>query len=69
MQLLDQQFRPECLNRIDEIIIFRGRGRAPLREITGPLSEQTRRRPRRPDKRFRRDRSLDRAERGRRRER
>jgi ATP-dependent Clp protease ATP-binding subunit ClpC len=44
MQLLRQQFRPEFLNRIDEIIIFRGLGREQLREITGLLLEQTRRR-------------------------
>ena len=35
MQLLGSQFRPEFLNRIDEIIIFRGLGREQLREITG----------------------------------
>ena len=44
MQLLGSQFRPEFLNRIDEIIIFRGLGREQLREITGLLLEQTRRR-------------------------
>ncbi|RBY84993.1 ATP-dependent Clp protease ATP-binding subunit [Blastococcus sp. TF02A-30] len=44
MQILGQSFRPEFLNRIDEIIIFRGLGREQLREITGLLLEQTRRR-------------------------
>ena len=43
MQLLGSQFRPEFLNRIDEIIIFRGLGREQLREITGLMLEQTRR--------------------------
>ena len=44
MQLLGSHFRPEFLNRIDEIIIFRGLGREQLREITGLMLEQTRRR-------------------------
>ncbi len=44
MQLLGQQFRPEFLNRIDEIIIFRGLDRTQLRQITTLLLEQTRRR-------------------------
>jgi ATP-dependent Clp protease ATP-binding subunit ClpC len=44
MQLLGSHFRPEFLNRIDETIIFRGLGRDQLREITGLLLEQTRRR-------------------------
>jgi ATP-dependent Clp protease ATP-binding subunit ClpC len=44
MQLLGSHFRPEFLNRIDEIIIFRGLGPEQLREITGLLLEQTRRR-------------------------
>jgi ATP-dependent Clp protease ATP-binding subunit ClpC len=44
MQLLGSHFRPEFLNRIDEAIIFRGLGRDQLREITGLLLEQTRRR-------------------------
>ena len=44
MQLLGSHFRPEFLNRIDETIIFRGLGREQLREITGLLLEQTRRR-------------------------
>ena len=44
MQLLGQSFRPEFLNRIDEIILFRGLERAQLRQITGLMLEQTRRR-------------------------
>lgn len=45
MQLLGQSFRPEFLNRIDEIIIFRGLDRTQLRQIT----DQTRRRLRAQD--------------------
>jgi ATP-dependent Clp protease ATP-binding subunit ClpC len=44
MQQLNQHFRPEFLNRIDEIIIFRGLDRVQLRQITALLLEQTRRR-------------------------
>jgi ATP-dependent Clp protease ATP-binding subunit ClpC len=44
LQQLGQHFRPEFLNRIDEIIIFRGLDRAQLREITALMLEQTRRR-------------------------
>ena len=44
MNLLGQSFRPEFLNRIDEIIIFRGLDRTQLRRITTLLLEQTRRR-------------------------
>ena len=44
MDLLGSHFQPEFLNRIDETIIFRGLGREQLREITGLLLEQTRRR-------------------------
>jgi ATP-dependent Clp protease ATP-binding subunit ClpC len=44
MQLLGQHFRPEFLNRIDEIILFRGLDRVQLRQITALLLEQTRRR-------------------------
>ncbi len=44
MRLLGSCFRPEFLNRIDEIIIFRGLGHEQLREVTGLLLEQTRRR-------------------------
>jgi ATP-dependent Clp protease ATP-binding subunit ClpC len=44
MRLLGQHFRPEFLNRIDEIIIFRGLDRVELRQITALLLEQTRRR-------------------------
>ena len=46
MDLLGQQFRPEFLNRIDEIIIFRGLDQAQLRKITDLFLEQTRRRAR-----------------------
>ncbi|GEO97252.1 ATP-dependent Clp protease ATP-binding subunit [Kocuria turfanensis] len=46
MDLLGQQFRPEFLNRIDEIIIFRGLDQAQLRKITDLFLEQTRRRVR-----------------------
>ncbi|MEV5953197.1 ATP-dependent Clp protease ATP-binding subunit [Streptomyces sp. NPDC051987] len=41
---LQQHFRPEFLNRIDEIIVFRGLDRAQLRQIVGLLLEHTRRR-------------------------
>jgi ATP-dependent Clp protease ATP-binding subunit ClpC len=44
MQLLGSCFRPEFLNRIDEIVLFRGLGHEQLREIAGLLLEQTRRR-------------------------
>jgi ATP-dependent Clp protease ATP-binding subunit ClpC len=44
MQLLQQHFRPEFLNRIDEIIIFHGLDHSQLRQITELLLEQTRRR-------------------------
>ncbi|HEY8374148.1 MAG TPA: ATP-dependent Clp protease ATP-binding subunit [Pseudonocardiaceae bacterium] len=44
MDLLGQRFRPEFLNRIDEIILFQGLDRAQLREITKLLVEHTRRR-------------------------
>ncbi|KWW99587.1 ATP-dependent Clp protease ATP-binding subunit [Carbonactinospora thermoautotrophica] len=44
MRLLQRAFRPEFLNRIDEIIIFRGLDREQLRQITGLLLEDTRRR-------------------------
>jgi ATP-dependent Clp protease ATP-binding subunit ClpC len=44
MQLLGSCFRPEFLNRIDEIVFFRGLGHEQLREIAGLLLEQTRRR-------------------------
>ncbi|WP_347041994.1 ATP-dependent Clp protease ATP-binding subunit [Brachybacterium nesterenkovii] len=46
MDLLGQQFRPEFLNRIDEIIIFRGLDQAQLRKIADLFLEQTRRRAR-----------------------
>jgi ATP-dependent Clp protease ATP-binding subunit ClpC len=49
MQLLGQRFRPEFLNRIDEIILFRGLDRVQLRQITALLLERTRRRLRAQD--------------------
>jgi ATP-dependent Clp protease ATP-binding subunit ClpC len=49
LQLLQQHFRPEFLNRIDEIIIFHGLDRTELRQITELLLEQTRRRLRAQD--------------------
>nr|WP_246518281.1 ATP-dependent Clp protease ATP-binding subunit [Thermocatellispora tengchongensis] len=42
--LLAQRFRPEFLNRVDEIIIFRGLDAEQLRQITVLLLEDTRRR-------------------------
>ncbi|HYT10101.1 MAG TPA: ATP-dependent Clp protease ATP-binding subunit [Mycobacteriales bacterium] len=44
MPLLRQRFRPEFLNRIDEIILFRGLDREQLRQITLLMLEETRRR-------------------------
>lgn len=44
MPVLQQHFRPEFLNRIDEIIVFRGLERAELRQIVDLLLEHTRRR-------------------------
>jgi ATP-dependent Clp protease ATP-binding subunit ClpC len=44
MQQLGQQFRPEFLNRIDEIIIFGGLDRGQVRQIAELMLEQTRRR-------------------------
>ncbi|HKV84541.1 MAG TPA: ATP-dependent Clp protease ATP-binding subunit [Ktedonobacterales bacterium] len=49
MTQLRQQFRPEFLNRIDEIIIFHGLEQAQLRQITELLLDQTRRRLRAQD--------------------
>ncbi|WP_019068350.1 ATP-dependent Clp protease ATP-binding subunit [Streptomyces hokutonensis] len=43
MPVLNQHFRPEFLNRIDEIIVFRGLERAQLREVVDLLLEHTRR--------------------------
>ncbi|MFC5819041.1 ATP-dependent Clp protease ATP-binding subunit [Nonomuraea harbinensis] len=43
-RLLQMQFRPEFLNRVDEIIIFRGLDAEQLRQITVLLLEETRRR-------------------------
>ena len=44
MRRLRESFRPEFLNRIDEIIIFRQLDMAELRQITQLLLEETRRR-------------------------
>ncbi|MGW3956464.1 ATP-dependent Clp protease ATP-binding subunit [Streptomyces sp. NPDC004752] len=44
LPLLHQHFRPEFLNRIDEIIVFRGLDRTQLRQIVDLLLEHTRRR-------------------------
>ena len=43
MRRLRESFRPEFLNRIDEIIVFRQLSREQLRQITGLLLEETRR--------------------------
>jgi ATP-dependent Clp protease ATP-binding subunit ClpC len=44
MRRLRDSFRPEFLNRIDEIIVFRQLDKAQLSQITGLLLEETRRR-------------------------
>jgi ATP-dependent Clp protease ATP-binding subunit ClpC len=44
MRRLQEQFRPEFLNRIDEVIIFRRLEQQQLRQITELLLEETRRR-------------------------
>ena len=44
LRRLREDFRPEFLNRIDEIVIFRQLDAAQLRQITGLLLEHTRRR-------------------------
>jgi ATP-dependent Clp protease ATP-binding subunit ClpC len=44
MRRLRESFRPEFLNRIDEIIIFRQLDQTELQQITGLLLEETRRR-------------------------
>ncbi|MGW3286310.1 ATP-dependent Clp protease ATP-binding subunit [Streptomyces sp. NPDC001002] len=44
LPVLNQHFRPEFLNRIDEIIVFRGLDRTQLRRIVDLLLEHTRRR-------------------------
>jgi ATP-dependent Clp protease ATP-binding subunit ClpC len=44
MPILRQHFRPEFLNRIDEIILFRGLDATQLRQITLLMLEDTRRR-------------------------
>ncbi|HEY3682526.1 MAG TPA: ATP-dependent Clp protease ATP-binding subunit [Streptosporangiaceae bacterium] len=44
MSRLRQEFRPEFLNRIDEVIIFRRLDTAELRQVTELLLEETRRR-------------------------
>jgi ATP-dependent Clp protease ATP-binding subunit ClpC len=43
MRRLKESFRPEFLNRIDEIIVFRKLDQAELRQITSLLLEETRR--------------------------
>ena len=49
MASVRRHFRPEFLNRIDEIVLFRGLGRPQLRAITELLLEQTRQRLRAQD--------------------
>jgi len=44
MQIMHHSFRPEFINRIDEIIVFRGLTREQLAEITELLLERVRRR-------------------------
>ena len=44
MRRLQENFRPEFINRIDEVIIFQRLEAEQLREITGLLLEETRRR-------------------------
>ncbi|MEV0268342.1 ATP-dependent Clp protease ATP-binding subunit [Hamadaea sp. NPDC050747] len=44
MELLGQRFRPEFLNRIDDVIIFTGLTQTELRQITELLLDGTRRR-------------------------
>ena len=43
MRRLRESFRPEFLNRIDEIIIFRELDQDELRQITRLMLEETRR--------------------------
>jgi ATP-dependent Clp protease ATP-binding subunit ClpC len=49
MRRLRESFRPEFLNRIDEIVVFRQLERDQLRQITDLLLEETRRRMRAQD--------------------
>jgi ATP-dependent Clp protease ATP-binding subunit ClpC len=49
MRTVRRHFRPEFLNRIDEIILFRGLDRGQLKEITGLLLDDTRQRLREQD--------------------
>ena len=49
MEILQQSFRPEFLNRIDEIIVFRALAREQLAEITRLLLDRVRRRLRAQD--------------------
>jgi ATP-dependent Clp protease ATP-binding subunit ClpC len=49
MRTVRRHFRPEFLNRIDEIILFRGLDRGQLKQITGLLLEDTRQRLREQD--------------------
>jgi ATP-dependent Clp protease ATP-binding subunit ClpC len=44
MSRLRESFRPEFLNRIDEIIVFRALDETQLRQITGLILEETKRR-------------------------
>ncbi|GLZ76391.1 ATPase AAA [Actinorhabdospora filicis] len=44
MDALGQRFRPEFLNRIDEIIVFTGLDKTQLRQITELFADKTRRR-------------------------
>ena len=44
MRRLRESFRPEFLNRIDEIIVFRQLDKAELQQITELLLQETRRR-------------------------
>jgi ATP-dependent Clp protease ATP-binding subunit ClpC len=44
MRRLRESFRPEFLNRIDEIIVFRQLDKTELRQVTGLLLEETERR-------------------------
>ncbi len=44
LPVLREHFRPEFLNRVDEIIVFRGLERDQLREVVDLLLEHTRRR-------------------------
>jgi ATP-dependent Clp protease ATP-binding subunit ClpC len=49
MRRLRESFRPEFLNRIDEVVVFRQLDATQLRQITGLLLEETTRRLRAQD--------------------